>query len=141
MAFSLQVAIDARDPHTLAAWWAETLGWEVEPSDEAFIRKMIAEGYATEDDTRVFNGKLVWRTATAVNPPAGVAAPRLYFQEVPEEKVVKNRTHLDIRHGDADVDEVRLSLIQRGATFLYEGRQGPHVWHTFQDPEGNEFCV
>lgn len=23
----------------------------------------------------------------------------------------------------------------------HEGRQGPHVWVTMADPEGNEFCV
>ena len=51
MAFDFQIAVDASEPHELADWWAETLGWVVEPSDEAFIRKMIAEGYATEDDT------------------------------------------------------------------------------------------
>ena len=32
-------------------------------------------------------------------------------------------------------------LVQRGATVLHEGRQGPHTWVTMADPEGNEFCV
>jgi hypothetical protein len=27
----------------LADWWAEVLGWNVEPQDEKFIRRMIAE--------------------------------------------------------------------------------------------------
>ena len=40
MAYEFQVAVDCADPHTLADWWAETLGWQVEPSDEAFIRRM-----------------------------------------------------------------------------------------------------
>ena len=44
MAYDFQVVVDAADPHAQADWWAETLGWEVEPSDPAFIRSMIAEG-------------------------------------------------------------------------------------------------
>ena len=51
MTYDFQVTVDAAEPHTLVAWWAETLGWQVEPSDEAFIRKMIDQGYATEADT------------------------------------------------------------------------------------------
>jgi len=43
-AYGFQVVVDAAAPHDLADWWAAALGWEVEPSDEAFIRKMIAEG-------------------------------------------------------------------------------------------------
>jgi hypothetical protein len=39
-----QVTVDAGAPHDLAAWWADTLGWEVEPADESFVRKMIARG-------------------------------------------------------------------------------------------------
>ena len=52
MAYEFQVAVDCADPHTLADWWAETLGWQVEPSDEAFIRRMISAGYAAESDTK-----------------------------------------------------------------------------------------
>src|SRR5215468_2365385 len=59
--YEFQIAADAAHPHEQADWWAETLGWVVEPSDEAFIRRMIAEGYATDDDTTIHNGALVWR--------------------------------------------------------------------------------
>jgi hypothetical protein len=37
----------------LADRWAETLGWDVEPSDEDFIREIVAKGFAAEDDTKV----------------------------------------------------------------------------------------
>jgi Glyoxalase-like domain len=30
MAYEFQVAVDCADPHTLADWWAETLGWQIE---------------------------------------------------------------------------------------------------------------
>jgi hypothetical protein len=43
--------VDSKDPHTLADWWATALGWQVEPSDEAFIRRMIDQGYAQQSDT------------------------------------------------------------------------------------------
>ena len=56
MAYTFQVVIDCKDPHVLAHWWAETLGWHVEPQDEEFIRSMIGQGHATEADTRVYNG-------------------------------------------------------------------------------------
>lgn len=145
MTFSIQVTVDARDPHELAAWWAETLRWEVEPQDQAFIRSMIDQGQATDDDTRIVNGSLVWRTATAIRPVGDPqpGTPRMLFQEVPEEKSGKNRMHLDIRTGDYDgsLDALRAELIERGASELYMGQQGPHTWMTMADPEGNEFCI
>jgi len=49
--------------------------------------------------------------------------------------------HLDVRTGQDDVELVRARLVERGATVLHSGRQGPHTWVTMADPEGNEFCV
>ena len=142
MAYEFQVTQDSSDPHTLAEWWAETLGWQVEPSDEAFIRRMIAEGYATEDDTKVHNGSLVWKAGAGIRHPDGLQrAPRVLFQLVPEEKTVKNRMHLDVRVGTDEIESVVGTLTARGATFLHKGQQGPHTWVTLADPEGNEFCV
>ena len=143
MAYTLQVTIDCRDPHVLAEWWAETLGWSVEPQDQAFIRSMIEQGRATLADTIEHRGALVWREAAAIyheHTPGGMQS-RLYFQAVPEPKTVKNRVHLDVRtHGDDPVP-IRQRLIARGATELYAGSQGQHSWITMADPEGNEFCV
>ena len=142
MAYEFQVTVDCADPHTLADWWAETLGWPVEPQDEDFIRRMISEGHAVDDDTTLHNGKLVWREGAAVTHPEGTKrAPRLLFQLVPEAKTVKNRMHLDVRIGADDVDAVVAGLVARGATKLPTGHQGPHTWVTVADPEGNEFCV
>lgn len=143
MVLSVQVTVDCADPHVLADWWAETLGWQVEPQDEAFIRSMIDQGFATEAETRVYGGRLVWRTGAAINPPPEHGQQlRLLFQEVPEAKSVKNRVHLDLRVPEGeDVEAVRTRLLERGATRLHEGRQGPHSWVTMTDPEGNEFCV
>ncbi|HSJ72135.1 MAG TPA: VOC family protein [Acidimicrobiia bacterium] len=142
-AFTFQVVIDCQDPHVLADWWAETLRWVVEPQDEAFIRSMIDQGRATDADTTQFRGKLVWREGAAIHPDSepSPGRSRILFQLVPETKTVKNRVHLDIRVGGDDVEAVRDQLVSRGATVLYEGRQGPHTWLTMADPEGNEFCV
>jgi hypothetical protein len=59
MVLTIQVVIDSCDPHGAADWRAETLGWEVEAQDAAFIRRMIAQGHATEADTVLHRGVLV----------------------------------------------------------------------------------
>ena len=61
MGLNIQIVIDCTRPHELADWWAETLGWSVEPQDAAFIRSMIEQGFATEDQTMNHRGNLVWR--------------------------------------------------------------------------------
>ncbi|HLI45077.1 MAG TPA: VOC family protein [Acidimicrobiales bacterium] len=142
MAYSYQVTIDTRDPHGLADWWAEALGWEVEPTDESFIRRMISEGYATEGDTTLHRGRLVWASGAAIVHPEGVGrAPRTLFQLVPEPKSVKNRVHLDLRIGEDDLESTVARLTAAGASVLHQASQGPHSWYTLADPEGNEFCV
>jgi hypothetical protein len=139
MAYDFQVTVDCSDPHGLADWWAETLGWQVEPSDEAFIRKMIDQGYASEADTTTHRGGLVWREGAAIVEPN--SGRRMLFQLGPEPKTVKNRVHLDVRFGADRVEEELARLTARGARFLHRGRQGPHSWVTVADPEGNEFCI
>ena len=144
MAYDFQVVVDTADPHALADWWAETLGWPVEPTDEDFIREMIAKGYAKEAETRTHRGALVWRAGAAIrhpdSPPDGPPR-RILFQEVPEPKTVKNRMHIDVWVGADNVEATLETLTSRGAKFLHRGRQGPHSWVTMADPEGNEFCI
>lgn len=139
MAYDFQVTVDAADPHEQAGWWAETLGWSVEPTDEDFVREMVAKGYATEEETRVFRGALVWKSGAAIRHPE--TGRRVLFQAVPEPKTVKNRVHLDVRVGEDNVAAKSEELVSRGAKFLHRGRQGPYSWITMADPEGNEFCV
>lgn len=142
--FAIQVVVDCAAPHALAEWWAETLGWEVEPQDEEFIRSMIEKGFATEADTTVHNGAMVWASGTAIKPAESTDSgqPRMLFQQVPEPKTVKNRIHLDLRlPQDVDLVAMHEDLAARGATQIGKGQQGPHQWITYADPEGNEFCI
>jgi hypothetical protein len=140
VAFGIQVVLDAADPHALCQFWAAALHYEVEPTDEAFIRDMVAKGHAAEADTLMVNGELRWADATACTDPDG-KGPRLYFQRVPEPKSVKNRVHLDLRPGPVDRFAEIARLESLGAHQLYDAQQGPHSWTTMADPEGNEFCI
>ncbi|MCY1159451.1 MAG: hypothetical protein MOP51_2476 [Citricoccus sp.] len=147
-AYGLQICVDCARPHDLADWWAEALRWEVEVPDEDFIRRMVAEGHATEDEITTHHGRLVWVAGAAIGPPPGMTVsqdrPRILFQPVPEAKTVKNRVHWDLREPGAD-DDRRAAEVERlvalGATRIGSGRQGPFGWIVLADPEGNEFCV
>lgn len=56
-----------------------------------------------------------------------------------EEKVVKNRLHLDFRPDDQDAEVARLLAL--GARRVDVGQTGDEPWVVLADPEGNEFCV
>jgi Glyoxalase-like domain len=141
MAYDFQLTVDCADPHPLADWWADLLGWDVEPSNEEFIRRMVAEGKATEDDTATYRGRLVWKIGAAITHP-DQPKRRILFQHVPEPKTVKNRLHLDVRMDDEETADKELArLTAKGATLLYRGQQGPFNWVTIADPEGNEICL
>ncbi|MGF1665871.1 MAG: VOC family protein [Acidimicrobiia bacterium] len=141
MPFDFQVTFDCSQPHVLADFWAEALGWNVEPQDEDFITSMIEQGRASESDTIRHRGALVWKEGAAIGAEIAGAHRRIYFETVPEPKTAKNRVHLDIRVGGESLAAERARLEGIGAAFLYDGRQGEHTWVTMADPEGNEFCV
>jgi hypothetical protein len=75
----------------------------------------------------------------------------MYFQRVPEGKVVKNRLHLDVRVGTGLVGEERLAtleaecarLVALGAVRVRLLRADGHNESciVMQDVEGNEFCL
>ncbi len=140
MAYDFQVAIDCSAPHVLADWWAEALGWQVEPQDEAFITRMVESGAASEQDTVRHRGALVWALGAAITSP-DPGRPRVLFQRVPEPKTVKNRLHLDVHVGAERRESEVARLIGLGATELWRESQGPMEWVTLADPQGNEFCV
>ena len=144
MAYDFQVTFDCSEPHVLADWWADAIGWEVEPTDEHFIREMVGKGFASEDETTTYKGALVWKAGAAINhpeTPPGALRRRILFQLVAEPKTVKNRVHLDMRVGPERAEQELERLVGKGATFLHRANQGPHSWITIADPEGNELCL
>jgi len=136
---TFQVVFDAADPHAVARFWAAALGYEKE-DHTAVVDGLLAAGHLTADEVIEVDGGRGFAAVTAAIDPAGVR-PRLFFQQVPEAKVVKNRVHLDIRVGDADLDAEVERLQALGATFAWEtADRGPRVV-TLRDPEGNELCL
>ena len=107
---------DAVDPHALASFWQEALGW----------RRTLE----TDDEV-------------ALEPPKGSVwdgvVPDLLFLRVPEGKVAKNRLHADLRPDDQEAEVARLEAL--GATRIDVGQTGEETWVVMADPEGNEFCV
>ncbi|MEO3798681.1 VOC family protein [Nonomuraea sp. B1E8] len=122
MAKLRDVVVDCRHPASLARFWAATLdGYAVAPYDEAELARLRANGIDDPEDDP---------TVLVEGGP-----PRLWFQHVPEHKVVKNRLHLDVDSDDPDAEIARLTEL--GATVVATRDD----WVVMADPEGNEFCV
>src|SRR5690349_19683812 len=79
----IQVTFDCAEPVRVARFWSEVLGYEVQDFDGS----------------------------AACADPDGTG-PRLYFQRVPEGKVVKNRVHVDVRVGTGLVGDERLAVLR-----------------------------
>lgn len=138
----MQIVMDCSDPHAQARFWSAALSWDIEESD-AFIRKLLADGVATDDDVvDIGDNRLGWRTGAAIRRPAGVDGPmRLLFLQVPEPKQLKNRAHLDLNVGRDRRDAEVARLAALGAVELYRVVEPGANHVTMRDPEGNEFCV
>lgn len=137
----VQVTFDCAEPERVARFWCEVLGYVVPApppgfdSWDAFDRSLPPEQQGS---------------AFACQDPDGTG-PRLFFQRVPESKVVKNRVHLDVRVGTGMVGDERLAaldaesarLVELGATqvrrMLANGFDESCI--VMQDVEGNEFCL
>jgi hypothetical protein len=139
---NVQMVMDCSDPHAQARFWGAALGWDVEESD-AFVRKMLADGVATDEDVvDIGDGRLGWKTGAAIRRPADVDGPmRVLFMQVPEPKQVKNRAHLDLNVGPNRRDDEVARLAALGAAELYRIAEPGANHVTMRDPEGNEFCV
>jgi len=144
MATSIQIVFDTADPDRQARFWAEALGYQLQPpppgfdSWTAFLRD---QGVPEER----------WDDASAIVDPEG-RGPRIYFQRVPEGKTAKNRMHLDLNvSGDpgTTLEERKRRIGAEVARLRALGAsdvRGPmehegEYWVRMNDPEGNEFCV
>ena len=144
MAREVQITFDCADPASLAAFWAEALGYRLQgpPGNfESWEQALTAFGVPPERHN----------DASAVIDPDG-AGPRLFFQRVPEGKQAKNRVHLDVRAAPGLEGDARMAALEAeaerlgalGAKRLERHEPAPplsggHV--IMADPEGNEFCL
>lgn len=151
----LQVTFDAGDPAGLSVFWAQALGYVVQPPPGQDLdpgtppAEVLAawagflEAAGVPEDQR--------DSASAVVDPAG-HGPRIFFQKVPEGKSAKNRVHLDVRaapglSGDERMDALEAEcerLVALGASRTRRLEPAPpmaagHI--VMADPEGNEFCL
>jgi Glyoxalase-like domain len=142
-ALDIQVVIDCANPADLAAFWADLLGYVVQPPPPGFSSwEEFGDriGVPPSDRDRL----------SAVVDPAGIK-PRILFQKVPEPKSMKNRVHLDVdvAPGSPPGSEERKTaaraqaarLTTRGASLLRELDEPAGWCLVMADPEGNEFCL
>ena len=139
MATTVQIAFDAADPHALARFWSDALGYEVERHGP-LVEQLLAAGHLTMADTIEVDGQRAFKDVTGCRDPNG-NGPRLFFQRVPEAKTAKNRVHLDLHVGPDRREEEVLRLRGLGATELWRTDDRGGVCVTLADPEGNELCV
>jgi hypothetical protein len=139
MATTVQVAFDAADPHALARFWAEALGYRQE-DHSGIVTQLLAAGRLAEAEVTQIDGRPAFRDVATCVDPDGVG-PRLFFQRVPEPKTAKNRVHLDLQVGPerAPAEVERLTAL--GATVAWTTSDRGPVTTTLRDPEGNELCV
>jgi catechol 2,3-dioxygenase-like lactoylglutathione lyase family enzyme len=145
MTREVQITFDCADPARLAAFWAEVLGYRLQPPPEGFDSWDAAlESFGVPRDQ--------WNSRSALLPVEG-DRPRVFFQRVPEGKAAKNRVHLDVRvapglEGDErmaalEAEAVRLAAF--GATRAYRVEPDKATMEsgfiTMHDLEGNEFCL
>ena len=137
MATGIQIVIEARDPHTQAAFWAEALGYDVEDATE-LITAVVKAGHASDDDIVDIDGRLFWRTLVGIQDPTGTG-PRLLFQAGERSKSAKNRVHLDVTAEDREEFVAYVETL--GGSRVADHETGGFHWTIVADPEGNEFCV
>jgi hypothetical protein len=149
MATSWQLTVDCADPGRLVEFWCAALGYVPEPAPAgwaSWLEYWRAAGIPDEDLEGAEDG------SGAVVDPHGVL-PRIWFQQVPEGKTIKNRLHLDVAAGGgrsvpsetrrARVEAEAERLVGVGATLVRTLAEPglDHVAVAMTDPEGNEFDI
>jgi len=120
MTLKLQcISVDAHDPHALAAFWAEALGWKV-----------------GED----VNDVEVW-IERELGDPNNTGFPDILFLKNLDPKKSKNRLHLDFRPNDQAAEVARLEKLGAKKIDIGQSAEPTCTWVVMADPEGNEFCV
>lgn len=112
---ALGLVLDCRDPERLAPFWESALGYVVAGTE----------------------GNYTLLTPTADRD----AGSRFVLQRVPEDKLGKNRMHIDLHTPDIEGTAARLEAL--GGRRLAPGTMSEfgETWILMADPEGNEFCI
>ncbi|NDL58439.1 VOC family protein [Phytoactinopolyspora mesophila] len=152
MSRHIQITFDAHDPRALSSFWRDVLGY-VHPIPPGADQTAHADPLAAWDHFLAKSGVPddQRNAAAAIEDPDG-HGPRLFFQRVPEDKVTKNRVHLDVRAAPGLKGEERMAaletecgrLVALGATRVRCHEPAPPMSGGFivmTDPEGNEFCL
>jgi catechol 2,3-dioxygenase-like lactoylglutathione lyase family enzyme len=152
MSRQIQVTFDAHDPQALASFWRDVLGY-VFPAPPGVELPEGADPLAAWDEflDRIGVPKEERNTRSAIEDPDG-DGPRVFFQQVPEDKVAKNRVHLDVRAAPGLQGDERMAALEAecsrltalGATRVRRFDPSPPMelgTIVMQDPEGNEFCL
>ncbi len=152
MSRRIQVTFDAHDPRALSTFWRDALGY-IHPGPPGVDLPEDADPLTAWDDFLARGGVPEEQrgASSAIEDPEGYG-PRLFFQQVPEDKAVKNRLHLDVRTAPGLRGEERMTaleaecdrLVALGATRLRRFEPVPPLSPGFivlTDPEGNEFCL
>jgi Glyoxalase-like domain len=138
----LQVVFDCADPDRVARFWMTALhGYEFPGAPEGY---QTWEEWADANDVPEDQRNLA---RTLVDRAAG--RPTIFFNRVPEQKLGKNRLHLDVKvakglSGDerrARIEAEAARLLAAGATVARRVDEPEGFWIIMQDVEGNEFCV
>ncbi|MEV0708467.1 VOC family protein [Nocardia aurea] len=152
MSRDIQVTFDAHDPRALSTFWRDVLGY-VHPGPPGVDLPPDADPLAAWDEFLAGIGVPPEQrnSRSAIEDPRG-RGPRVFFQQVPEDKVAKNRVHLDVRAAPGLEGQDRMAaleaecdrLVELGATRLSRHEPAPPMEAGFivmTDPEGNEFCL
>jgi len=147
-----QVSFDALDPKALSTFWRDALGY-VHPGPPGVE---VPEGTDPLDAWDEFLERVgvpvdQRNTRSALEDPDG-EGPRIFFQQVPEDKIAKNRVHLDLRAAPGLQGDERMAaleaecdrLVALGATRVkrFEPEEPLSLgFIVMNDPEGNEFCL
>lgn len=150
MSAAFQLTIDCADPGRLVEFWANALPtYRVEPPPGGAATwnehwRSIGVPDAELDPDR--------DNADSLTDPLG-QGPRIWFQQVPEVKSIKNRLHLDLlvgggrtvplpeRRARVLAEEQRLIAAGASRIRVLEGDGVDHFGVVLADPEGNEFCL
>jgi predicted enzyme related to lactoylglutathione lyase len=112
------ITIDAHDLKKVATFWAAALDWKITYEDENEISLELLDG----------------------SPEVG-RIPDILFIKVPDDKIVKNRIHLDLRPDNQEGEVARLESLGAKKIEIGQSADKDTSWVVMADPEGNEFCV